>query len=120
MSQSRNLAKSRKKLSKSGNSTYFDTIGVEPKFLTPDARITFNRLWLAFIKAPILWYFDPEYYIQIETNALNYTIHEMLSQLNSGTNPDGVITKTNLGQWHLIAFISKKNDFCRNLIQDSW
>ena len=32
----------------------------------------------------------------------------MLSQLASGTSLDGVVTKTNLGQWHLIAFFSRK------------
>ena len=53
-SKSRNLAKSRKKSSKSGNSTYFDATEDKSKFLTPDARITFNRLQLAFIKVPIL------------------------------------------------------------------
>ena len=43
-----------KKLSKSGNSTNFNAIENKSKFLTPDARIAFNRLQLAFIKAPIL------------------------------------------------------------------
>ena len=52
--KSRNLAKSRKKLSKSGNSTNFNATEVGPKFLTPDTRTTFNRLQLAFIEAPIL------------------------------------------------------------------
>ena len=53
-SKSQNLAKSGKKLSKSGNSINFDAMEVEPKFLTPNVRTTFNRLQLAFIKAPIL------------------------------------------------------------------
>ena len=53
-SKFQNLAKSRKKLSKSGNSTYFNTIKTGPKFLTSDARTAFNCLWLAFIEAPIL------------------------------------------------------------------
>ena len=53
-SKSRNLAKSGKKLSKSGNSTNFDATEDGPKFLTPDARTAFNRLRLAFTKAPIL------------------------------------------------------------------
>ena len=30
----------------------------ESNFLTPNAKKTFNYLWLAFIKAPILQYFD--------------------------------------------------------------
>ena len=79
MSKSWNSAKLRKKLSKSGNSTNFNAIDTGPKFLTPDARTTFNCLWLAFIEALILWYFDPKYYIQIETNALGYAINGILS-----------------------------------------
>ena len=53
-SKSQNLAKSEKKLSKNGNSTNFNTTKDRLKFLTPNARIAFNRLWLAFTKAPIL------------------------------------------------------------------
>ena len=44
ISKSRNLAKSGKKLLKRGNSTNSNTIEDESKFLTPDARISFNRL----------------------------------------------------------------------------
>ena len=32
----------------------------------------------------------------------------MLSQLTSEINPNGVVTKTDLDQWHPIAFFSKK------------
>ena len=32
----------------------------------------------------------------------------MLSQLVSGTSPDGVVTKTDLGQWHSVAFFFRK------------
>ena len=62
-SKSRNLAKSGKKLSKSGNSTNSDATKDRPKFLTLDARIIFNCLWLAFIEAPILQYFDSKCHI---------------------------------------------------------
>ena len=61
--KSQNLAKPEKKLSKSENSTNFDATEDRPKFLTPNARTAFNHLWLAFIEAPILQYFDPECYI---------------------------------------------------------
>ena len=54
MSKSQNLAKSGKKLSKSGNLTNFDNTKAGPKFLNSNARTAFNRLWLAFIEAPIL------------------------------------------------------------------
>ena len=62
-SKSRNSAKSGKKSSKSGNSTNFDATEDGPKFLTPDARTAFNRLRLAFTKAPILRHFDLECHI---------------------------------------------------------
>ena len=97
MSKSQNLAKSGKKLSKSGNSTNFDATEVGPKFLTPDARTAFNCLWLAFTEAPILWHFDLEYHIWIEIDALRYAIGGVLSQLTSKTNSDGVVTKADLG-----------------------
>ena len=98
MSKFWNLAKSGKKLSKSGNSTNFNATKVEPKFLTPDAKTAFNRLRLAFTEAPILRYFDLEYHIWIETDASSYAIDGVLSQLTSGTNPDGIVTKADLSQ----------------------
>ena len=52
-SKSRKLAKS-KKPSKSGNLPNFNAKNSGPSFLTPKARSVFNRLRLAFIKAPIL------------------------------------------------------------------
>ena len=52
--KSQNLAKSRKKLLKCGNSTNFNTTKNKSKFLTPNARTTFNCLQLVFIKASIL------------------------------------------------------------------
>ena len=97
-SKSQNLAKSGKKLSKSGNLTNFDATEIGPKFLTPDARTVFNRLRLAFTEAPILWHFDPECHIWIETNGSGYVIGRMLSQLISRINPNGVVTKTDLDQ----------------------
>ena len=51
----------------------------EPEFLTPSAKEAFNQLKLAFIKALVLWQFDLEYYIQIETDASGYTIGKVLS-----------------------------------------
>ena len=57
----------------------------------------FNYLQLAFIIALILWYFNLKYYIWIKTNALGYTINNMLSQLIFGTSLNIVITKTDMG-----------------------
>ena len=107
-SKSQNLAKSGKKSSKSGNSTNFDAMEDGPKFLTPDARTAFNRLRLAFTEALILWHFDPECHIWIETDALGYAINGVLSQLTSKTNLNRIVTKANLGQWHPIAFFSRR------------
>ena len=113
--KSQKLSKSRKskgekskKPPKSGNSPNFNPKDTGPSFLTPEARSAFNRLRLAFTKAPILQYFNPECHIRIETNALGYAIGSMLSQLASETSPDGVVTKANLSQWHPVAFFSRK------------
>ena len=107
-SKSRKSSKSGKRLSKSGNSTNSNTTEDGPKFLTSDARTAFNCLRLAFTEAPILWHFDPECHIRIETDASGYAIGGVLSQLTSGTNPDRVVTKADLGQWHPVAFFLRK------------
>ena len=59
LSKSQKSAKSGKSLPKSGNLPNFSAMEVGPSFLTPGARENFNRLRLAFIKAPILRHFDP-------------------------------------------------------------
>ena len=53
-SKSRKSAKSGKNLSKSGNLPNFGATESELSFLTPEARLAFNRLRLTFPKAPIL------------------------------------------------------------------
>ena len=106
-SKSQNSAKS-KKQSKSGNSPKFNVTEAGLSFLIPKARAAFNRLRLAFIKAPILRHFDPECYIRIETDALGYAISIVLSQLAFGTSSDRVVTKTDLSQWHPVAFFFRK------------
>ena len=58
----------------------------ELNFLTPNAKKTFNHLRLAFIKTPILRYFNLESYIRIETDASRYAIGRVLSQLNLDSN----------------------------------
>ena len=106
--KSRKSAKSGKNSSKSGNSPNFGATEAGPSFLTPEARSAFNRLRLAFTEAPILRHFDPECHIWIETDASGYAIGDVLSQLASGTSLDGVVTKTNLGQWHPVVFFLRK------------
>ena len=108
MSKSQKSSKSGKNSSKSGNLPNFGATKTEPSFLTPKARSAFNRLRLAFTEAPILRHFDPECHIRIETDASGYAIGGVLSQLASGTSPDGVVTKADLGQWHPVAFFSRK------------
>ena len=73
------MAKLGKKLSKSENSTNFDATEDRLKFLTPDTRTAFNRLWLAFTETPILQYFNLECHIWIEIDVLDYTIGGVLS-----------------------------------------
>ena len=69
---------------KSRNSTHVPNIGAtkKPNFLTFNTKKAFKHLRLAFIKALILRYFDLESHIQIETDALGYTINGVLSQSN--------------------------------------
>ena len=80
-----------------------NTAGTPPRaaknssFLTSEAKLAFIRLWQAFTRALILHYFDPECYIQIETDASSYAIGGILSQLTTET-----------GQWHLVAIFFKK------------
>ena len=103
-----NLAKSGKKSSKSGKLTNFNATENSPKFLTPDAKTTFNRLRLSFTKASIFRHFNPEYHIWIEIDASGYAIGDVLSQLAFEIRPDGVVTKTDLSQWHSVVFFLKK------------
>ena len=79
-SKGKKSAKS-KKPSKSGNSPNFDATKAGPSFLTPKARAAFNRLRLAFTKAPILQHFDLECHIWIKTDVSGYVIGGVLSQL---------------------------------------
>ena len=99
--KSRKLSKSKdkklKKPSKSRNLLNFNATMTGPSFLTFDAKIAFNCLWLAFIEAPILRHFDWKCYIWIETNALRYSIGRVLSQLTPKTSPNKVITKADIG-----------------------
>ena len=67
-------------------------------FFTYGARQAFIKLKQAFIEALILNHFNPEYYIQIETDTSSYAISEIFSQL----------TSDNSGQWYLVAFFSRK------------
>ena len=93
--------------------THMPNIGTtrELNFLTLDVKKAFNYLQLAFIKAPIFWHFDPKSHIWIKTDALGYAISGVLSQLNFDSNAppnDSNLNKSDFGQWHLVAYFSKK------------
>ena len=83
-SKSKNLSKSKK------------MVGTD--FLTPGAKLMFTKVRQAFLKALILYHFDPEHHIRIETDASDYAIGRVLSQL----------TSDDLGRWHPVAFFSQK------------
>ena len=61
------------------------------EFLTPNTRITFNSLWLAFLKVLILCHFDLEYYIWIKINTSSYAINKVVSQLTFRINPEKIV-----------------------------
>ena len=67
-------------------------------YLTPKARLEFNKLRKTFTKAPILQHFDPECHIEIKIDVTSCAIGEVLSQL----------ILDDLGQWHLVAYYSRK------------
>ena len=62
------------------------TAGTPPRvannscFLISEVKLAFLRLRQAFTKASIFYYFDPERYIWIETDAFGYAIGDILSQ----------------------------------------
>ena len=67
--------------------TYTINAGKLPKvannsnFLTLEAKLAFLYLRLVFTKAPILYYFDLKCYIRIKTDAYDYLIGGIFSQL---------------------------------------
>ncbi len=76
------LAKSKKpKLTKTKKSDFVKTNSFETDFLTPEAKKAFIHLQKAFTEILILRHFDLEHHIQIETDALRYTIGGVLSQI---------------------------------------
>ncbi len=84
-------------------------------FLTSGAKEAFIYLWKVFTEALILRHFDQECHIRIETDALGYAIGGVLSQItldqNSSshvTHKDRISSKSDIGQWHPVAFFSRK------------
>ena len=114
---SRELTKSKNK-TKSGHLGNSNNIE-KPKFSIFGARKAFNHLKQTFIEALIFHHFDLECHIRIEINASNYAIKGHFSQLILNQLAVDETIKSNI-DWHLIAYFSKKNDICCDLIQDSW
>ena len=77
-------------------------------FLTTEIKLAFLQLRQAFTEASILHHFDPERYIQIETNTSDYAIGGILSQLTAETW--SMVTRS-LFLW--------KNDSGRDSVQNS-
>ena len=69
-------AKKAQKLSKSKKIVGSD-------FLTLRAKLAFTKLRQAFLEASILYHFDPEHHIRIETDVSGYAIYGVFSQLIS-------------------------------------
>ena len=67
-----------------------------PFIPTDDATAAFRRLKDAFQSAPILVHFDPELLIRLETDASDFGVAGIISQLQSNN------------QWHPVAFYSRK------------
>ncbi len=97
--RSQKMAKSKKWIhAKKAEASRAKNLGQLGSFLTADARKAFTKLRQAFLKAPILNHFDQERHIRIETDASDYAIGGVFSQLNSD----------DLGQWHPVDFFSRK------------
>ena len=65
--------------------------------LTEEARTAFSKLKEAFLTAPLLAHYNPEWETQLETDASGFAISGILSQLNPQE-----------GLWHPVAFWSRK------------
>lgn len=108
------LDASRKKSTKSTSQIKTGQLGnnnaiEESKFITSKARKTFNYLKQAFINASILWHFNSECHIQIETNVSSYAIRGVLNQLTSNqlTSDNSISFKSNVDEY-LVAYFFKK------------
>ncbi len=123
LSTATKLAKS-KKLTKSKRSDLpkanFTKVNFGTDFLTIEAKKAFIHLKKAFIESLILRHIDPECYIWIETDFSGYAIGGVLSQMTSNhldqlssdhvthENLNPISSKSEIGQWHPVAFFSQK------------
>ena len=107
LTKSKNL-----KLTKSKKSDLAKANSPGTDFLTSRAKKAFIHLQKAFTETPILRHFDPGYHIYIKTDASEYAINKVLSQMTLNQySPGHVIHKGSnyeIGQWYPIAFFSRK------------
>ncbi len=108
-------AKSTKSKKSDLSKANFARVNSGTDFLTLKAKQAFIYLRKAFTKALILRHFDPECHIRIETDALGFIIGGVLSQMTSDqysfdhvTYEDPNSSKSKIGQWHSVAFFSRK------------
>ncbi len=89
----------------------------ETDFLTPGAKKAFIYLRNAFTKAPIFRHFELKCHIRSEIDASKYAIGRVLSQITlyqhssghmSHEDPNSEFLKSKIGQWHPVAFFSRK------------
>ena len=76
-------------------------------FLTSKAKEAFNHLRQAFIKVPILQYFDPKCHIQIETDISGYIMGAFLSQLTPNRMTSDETIRSNV-DWHPVVYFFRK------------
>ena len=69
------------KLTKIKKSDFAKANFFKTDFFIFKAKKAFIHLKKIFTKVSILYYFDPKHYIRIETNALEYAIDQILSQI---------------------------------------
>ena len=67
--------------------------------LTKEVRTTFKELKVAFTTAPVLWHYNANLPVRLETDASSFTISGILSQQNNEESPEKC-------HWHPMAFWS--------------
>ncbi len=84
-------------------------------FLTSEEKKAFIRLQKAFTEVSIFRHFDLERHIRVETDASGYAIGGFLSQMTSDqhssdhvTHKEPISSKSEIGQWHPVAFFFQK------------
>ena len=67
--------------------------------LTKEVRTTFEELKVAFTTAPVLWHYNADLLVRLETDASGFALLGILSQQNNEESPEKC-------HWHPVAFWS--------------